>query len=93
VANVMNARTNRESVITKGLLSNRLILLGIAAELGALAFLAYSPFAHRVFGTHSLTLWELGIALPFAAFMFAADELKKYRIRRGDRIVSRYFSA
>jgi sodium/potassium-transporting ATPase subunit alpha len=93
VANVMNARTNRESVITKGLLSNRLILLGIAAELGALAFLAYSPFAHQVFGTHSLTLWELGIALPFAAFMFAVDELNKYRIRRGDRIVSRYFSA
>jgi sodium/potassium-transporting ATPase subunit alpha len=93
VANVMNARTNRESVITKGLLSNRLILMGIAAELGALAFLAYSPFAHQVFGTHSLTLWELGIALPFAAFMFAVDELNKYRIRRGDRIVSRYFSA
>jgi len=92
IANVIVCRTRRESVFKKGLLSNRLILFGIAAELTLLWIIVYNPVAHKVFGTYPLTAAELSLALPFAALILFGDEARKLLLRRGNAFIARWLS-
>ncbi|MBC8413363.1 HAD-IC family P-type ATPase, partial [bacterium] len=92
IADVMICRTRRESVFSKGLLSNRFILLGILSELILLAIIVYNPFTHKIFGTHPLSLYELSLSIPFALLIFFGDELRKLLIRKDVKLVERYLS-
>lgn len=92
IANVMICRTRRESIFRKGLLSNRLVLFGILAELMLLWIIVYNPVAQRVFGTFPLTASELSLALPFAALILFGDEARKLLLRRGNRFMARRLS-
>ncbi|HYN37882.1 MAG TPA: cation-transporting P-type ATPase, partial [Rhodospirillales bacterium] len=51
VANVFLCRHTRRSSLSLGLFSNPLILLGIAAELGMILFIVYTPAGNWLFGT------------------------------------------
>jgi len=92
IANVMICRTRRQSVFRKGIFSNRLILVGILAELVLAGLIVYTPFSHRVFSTHSLTAGDFLLAVPFAVFILLADELRKVFVRRKDPFVLKYLS-
>lgn len=92
MANVMNCRTSGESIISKGLLSNRLILLGIASELALLWLIVNNPVAQKIFGTSTLTPLEMSLSLPFALFIVLADEARKALQRRGNRFVQRHLN-
>jgi len=92
VADVLICRTRRDSLFKKGLFSNKLILAGIASELILLANIVYNPLTHRIFGTHSLTLFELFLSVPFALTIFFGDELRKLLIRRDVKFVERYLN-
>ena len=48
VADVMICRTRRQSLLTVGLLSNRLVLVGIGTELLLLALISYVPGVQRL---------------------------------------------
>jgi sodium/potassium-transporting ATPase subunit alpha len=80
------------SLFRVGLFSNRLVLLGIASELALLWVIAYLPPAHALFGTAPLEPWQLALSLPFAVFMLAADELRRYYLRRGSGFVGRWLA-
>ena len=82
----------RESVFRKGLLSNSFILVGILSELILLSIIIYNPFTWKIFGTHPLTPFELSLSIPFALFIFFADELRKLLIRRDVKYVERYLN-
>jgi sodium/potassium-transporting ATPase subunit alpha len=92
VANVMICRTRRESVFHKGILSNHLVLAGIAVELALVGLFVYSPFAHTVLGTSSLHTRELLLAVPFALFILVADEIRKAFVRKRNSFVLKYLS-
>jgi sodium/potassium-transporting ATPase subunit alpha len=91
IANVFTSRTRRQSVLTKGFLSNRMVLLGIASELLILAFIIYNPFANLIFNTATISLHYVLIAVPFALLLLGIDELRKYSIRKDSAFVSRFF--
>jgi len=83
IANVFTSRTRRQSVFTKGIFSNRMVLIGIASELLILAFIIFYPFANTIFNTAPIPLEYVLLAVPFALLLFAADEIRKYLINHG----------
>jgi sodium/potassium-transporting ATPase subunit alpha len=91
VANVFTSRTRFQSVFSVGLFSNRMILLGIASELLILAFIIWNPLANLIFNTSPLDLRYLLLAVPFAVFLLAVDELRKYLLRKDVKWISRLF--
>jgi sodium/potassium-transporting ATPase subunit alpha len=82
VANVFTCRSTTLSITTLGFFSNRLVLVGIAAELALTGFIIYTPPGNAIFGCApiGITIWLL--LIPFALLLLAADETRKYFVRR-----------
>ncbi len=76
------ARTDRASLRSVGVFSNRMLLWGIASELVFLAALVYVPVLQDVFGTAALGATEIAILATFPLVVWGADELRRYRIRQ-----------
>src|SRR5262245_46501947 len=74
VANGFVCRSPRASVLSLGLFTNRLLLVGISVEVGLQLTIVYSSFGQKIFGTAALPWTAWLVALPFALFLFAADE-------------------
>lgn len=81
VANAMIWRTTQESVLAKGLLSNRAVLVGIGVELLLLVAIVQTDPGHAVFGTVGLPWWAWLVPVPVALAMVAWAELDKWRSR------------
>jgi hypothetical protein len=64
-----------------GLLRNRLILLGIGAELGILLALILVPPLRAVFGLAPLTVREWWVLLLFPVVMLLLEEARKVLLR------------
>ncbi|MDY7088990.1 MAG: cation-transporting P-type ATPase [Actinomycetota bacterium] len=78
------ARTDQASLRSIGLLSNRLLLAGIAFELAFAAALIYVPPLQEIFGTAALGPAHLAFLLPFPVLVWGADELYRWRRRKAD---------
>ncbi|MBT7943500.1 MAG: HAD-IC family P-type ATPase, partial [Alphaproteobacteria bacterium] len=87
IADVIICRTRRQSLLTVGFLSNRLVLHGIATELLLLALISYVPAFNVFFGTEPLAPWHLALSLPFAALILLGDELRRYFVRHKNPFV------
>ena len=87
VGAVFGCRTDRLSVFKVGLLSNRLILIGVAVELSLLALLVYLPipFLRNLFNTAPLGWREWAFLIVIPPMMLLADEIRKWILRRGAR--------
>jgi calcium-translocating P-type ATPase len=85
VMNVFLCRHPHKSSLSFGLLSNPLILLGLAVELGLLLFIAYTPGGNWLFGTAPVsgTVWLFALAL--AVLMGGLEEARKAWLRRPRR--------
>jgi magnesium-transporting ATPase (P-type) len=85
VANVLLCRSDAASLARSLGRWNALIALGVAAELGLLLAIAYTPIGQRLFGTAPLdgTAWLL--PLPFAVAMLLLEEARKWAVRRFSR--------
>jgi sodium/potassium-transporting ATPase subunit alpha len=92
IADVLICRTRKQSVLEKGVFSNKFIVWGIFSELVLLMIIVYNPLTHRIFGTHSLSFFELTLSVPFALFIFFGDEIRKVFIRRNNLVIEKYFS-
>jgi P-type Ca2+ transporter type 2C len=82
VGAVMAWRTNRESVRSIGLLTNRLIVAGIAVEIAMVALLAYTPGLDDIFHTSDLSGREWLFLLLWPPLVLGAEELRKAVVRR-----------
>ncbi len=82
VGTAFAARTERASLRSVGVFTNRMLLWGIAFELVFLAALVYVPFLQDVFGTAALGPTELAILATFPFVVWGADELRRYLMRR-----------
>jgi calcium-translocating P-type ATPase len=85
VMNVLLCRHPQRSLFAFGLFGNPLILLGIAAEIGLLLFIVYTPGGNWLFGTAPLdaAVWLVMIAL--AVLMGGLEEVRKAWVRRSIR--------
>lgn len=92
VADVLICRTRRQSILSAGIFSNRLVWGGIAAELALLAMIAYIPAFNTFFGTAPLESWHFLLSVPFALFILFGDELRRVFVRRDNSFVLRWLS-
>ncbi len=76
------ARTNRASLRSIGVFSNRWLLAGIGASVAFAAALVYLPALHPVFGTAALSPGQVLLVTPFPFLVWGADELLRARLRR-----------
>jgi sodium/potassium-transporting ATPase subunit alpha len=81
IANVFLCRSEREPLLSRGLMSNRLILAGIATEILIITLIVYTPWGHALFGTASIALAVWLFIIPFALGMLALEELRKWFVR------------
>ena len=81
VVNVFLCRDPQASLFSRGLLGNRLLLLGVAAEIALMLAIVYMPWGQAVFGTAALTLDAWLFMLPLAAAMLLLEELRKMLVR------------
>ena len=81
IGNVFACRTERESVLRAGFLSNRLVLWGIAAEIGIILALMYTPFLQRIFGLAPLSAREWSLLLLFPFIIIVMEEGRKWLVR------------
>ena len=86
VANVFLCRHPWKSSLSFGLFSNPLILLGIAAELGLILFIVYTPAGNWLFGTAPIGAEPWLMALACALLMWALEEVRKIWLRRARRL-------
>ena len=75
-------RTQRASLRSVGVLSNRYLLLAVAAELAVAAVLVFAPPFQSLLGTAAPPARYLLLLLPYPLIVWSADELRKYLIRR-----------
>jgi calcium-translocating P-type ATPase len=78
-------RTQRESLWSVGIFSNRYLLLAIAAELAVAAVLVFAPPFQSLLGTASLPARYLALLLPYPVIVWGADELRRLVVRHADR--------
>ncbi|MFT5742349.1 MAG: sodium/potassium-transporting ATPase subunit alpha [Paracoccaceae bacterium] len=92
VADVIICRTRTQSLLTVGLFTNWLVLVGIGFELLLLACISYIPAFNTFFGTAPLEAWHLMLSVPFALFILLGDELRRVFVRRGNPFVLRWLT-
>jgi sodium/potassium-transporting ATPase subunit alpha len=59
-----------------------MIFLGVAVELLLQFFIVYHPWGHALFGTAPLPVTVWLVLIPFAVALLAAEEMRKYAVRR-----------
>jgi calcium-translocating P-type ATPase len=79
------SRTQRSSLRSIGLLSNPLLLGGVAFEVLFAAALVYVPPLQDVFGTAALPAWVLGLLVPMPVLVWGVDEVFRAVRRRRHR--------
>jgi calcium-translocating P-type ATPase len=77
-------RTQRASLLSVGVFTNRYLLAGIAAEITLAAVFVYTPPLQNLLGTAALPASDLLILLPYPFIVWGADEIWRYLLRRSD---------
>lgn len=76
------ARTERASLRAVGVISNRLLLWGIAFEIAFAAALIYVPGLDGVFDMTPPPATTYAVIAPFPLIVWGADEIRRWRRRR-----------
>ncbi len=79
------ARTERASLRSVGVFSNRYLLAGIGTELTLAAAIIYLPPLQHLLSTAALPPRLLLITMPFPFIVWGADELRRYLLRHAGR--------
>jgi Ca2+-transporting ATPase len=81
LGHVMAIRSEKESLFTQGVLTNKLLLASVALTFVLQLATIYVPALNPVFKTEPLTMRELAVVLALSTVVFIAVEIEKY-IRR-----------
>ena len=92
IGNVFACRTDRESIFRVGLLSNRLVILGLAWEAGLLLALMHVPRFADIFGLAPLHPRDWALLLGFPPTILGLEEGRKWVMRRLDSRANRGLS-
>ena len=83
MAHVMAIRSERESLLRQGLLSNLPLLGAVAVTFLLQMATIYLPFLNPIFSTEPLTMAELGFCLALSLVVFVVVEIEKALVRKG----------
>jgi calcium-translocating P-type ATPase len=75
-------RTQRASLWSVGVFSNRYLILAVVGELAIAAVLVFAPPLQSLLGTAALPARYLVLLLPYPVIVWGADELRKFFVRR-----------
>ncbi len=81
LALALEVRTERRSLFSPSLFSNRAMLVSVFIGVAAHFALIYLPVAQRIFGTVALNPTDLLISVSAAVAIIAVAELWKWRLR------------
>jgi len=84
LGHILAIRSERESLFTQGLLSNKPLAGAVALTLALQLAVVYVPALNRLFHTEPLGPGALALALGASAVVFAAVEVEKWIGRRRD---------
>jgi Ca2+-transporting ATPase len=82
LGHVLAIRSEKHSLFTMGLFSNKYLLGAVVLTFVAQMLTVYVPLLNRVFRTQPLTLSELAITLALSTVVFVAVEVEKLIRRR-----------
>ena len=82
-------RTQRASLWSVGVFSNRYLLGGVAAELVLAAVFVYAPLSQSILGTEPVPATDLLVLAPFPFVVWGADEVRRYLLRRWHKLSAR----
>ena len=83
LAHVLVIRSDRESLATIGMMSNRPLLITVLVTVALQLALIYVPVLNRVFNTAPLSAFELVVCAGCGAVVMIAVEIEKWGVRRG----------
>jgi magnesium-transporting ATPase (P-type) len=86
VVNSFMCRSDRQSIFSLGILSNKSLLAAIACELLLVAFIVYTPPGHLIFRTAPLGFDVFFCIAPFMIAMVSIEELRKWLLRKVEMI-------
>lgn len=82
LGHVLAIKSENESLLKRGLLSNKPLLGALVFTFGLQMATIYVPFLNSIFHTAPLTLKELIITLMLSTVVFFAVEIEKFVVRR-----------
>jgi len=82
IGSAFAVRTQRASLRSVGVFSNRYLLAAVGAELAIAAVLVFAPPFQALLGTAALPARYLALLLPYPLIVWGADELRRFLIRR-----------
>ena len=78
LGHVMAIRSEKESLFTIGIFSNKPMLLALTVTIGLQLFIIYNPWCNGIFKTYPLTGLELALTIAIASLAFWAVEIEKF---------------
>ena len=75
-------RTQRSSLRSVGVLTNRYLLAGIAAEILLAGVFVYAPPTQALLGISPLPVSDLLVLLAYLVIVWGADEFMRYVLRK-----------
>ena len=82
MGHVLAIRSERESLFTQGLFTNKPLVGAFLLTFGLQMATIYVPFLNPIFKTEPLTLFELAFTLALSSVVFIAVEIEKWVKRR-----------
>ncbi len=83
LGHVLAIRSERESLFTQGVLSNRMLIGALLLTFALQMAVLYVPWLNPVFKTEPLSLGELAACLALSSVVFIGVEIEKALVRRG----------
>jgi Ca2+-transporting ATPase len=85
MGNVLALRSEKESLFSRGIFSNKPLLGAFLLTLGLQMATIYVPFLNNIFKTQPLSLTELSFTIILSSLVFFAVEAEKLLKRRNER--------
>ena len=89
VFNGFAVRTDRQSVFSIGLFSNRPLVFAEALGVAIMLAISYVPALQSLLGTAALPAWYWAVPATFGVVALIAEELRKAIVRRRDKLRKR----
>ena len=83
LGHVLAIRSERESLFTQGVLSNRLLIGALLLTFALQMAVLFVPWLNAIFKTEPLSLGELAMCLALSSVVFFGVEIEKALVRRG----------
>jgi len=83
MGHVLAIRSEKESLFSVGILSNRWLLGAVAVTFALQMATIYVPLLQPIFKTEALTVAELALCIALSSVVFLAVEMEKWLVRRG----------